>query len=81
MAKTVGEALTEASEILGVRFDLDDGPMWFRVHGIPDYGDQFMLVDVSIDRDGETIYPMRPKRDAGFPILESDKVSIFVVTD
>ena len=80
-AQTTGEVLAEASRILGVRFEPHDGPMWFRAYGIPDFGDRYMLTDISIHRDGQMIYPMRPERDTSFAIRESDTVSVFVITD
>jgi hypothetical protein len=80
-ARTTGEVLAEASRILDVRFEPHDGAIWFRVYGIPDYGDRYMLADISVSRNGETIYPMRPKRDTTFAIQQSDTVSVFVITD
>jgi hypothetical protein len=80
-ARTTGEVLAEASRILGVRFEPHDGPMWFRAYGIPDFGDGYMLTDISIHRDGQMIYPMRPQRDTSFAIQESDTVSVFVITN
>ncbi len=73
--------MAEASRILAVRFEPHDGPMWFRVYGIPDYGDRYMLTDISIERAGVMTYPMRPNRDTGFAIQDSDIVSVFVITD
>jgi hypothetical protein len=55
--------------------------MWFRAYGIPDFGDGYMLTDISIHRDGQMIYPMRPQRDTSFAIQESDTVSVFVITN
>ena len=80
-AQTTGEVLAEASRVLEVRFEAHEGPMWFRVYGIPEHGDGYMLADISVRRNGETIYPMRPKRDLSFEIYESDTVCVFVITD
>ena len=80
-ARTAGEVLEEAGRILAVRFEPHDSEPWFRVSGIPEFGDSFMLTDISIERDGVKIYPMRPRRDASFPIYDSDIVSVFIITD
>jgi hypothetical protein len=80
-ARTTGEVLGETSRILGVRFEPHNGPMWFRMYGIPDYGDRYMLTDISVKRGGTMIYPMRPIRDTNFAIQDSDTVSVFIITD
>lgn len=77
VAKSLGEALGEASRILGVRFEPHDPPKWFRAYGIPDFGDGFMLVDIHVKRDGTEICP---KQDVTFQILESDVVYIYIPT-
>ncbi len=75
VAKSLGEALGEASRILGVSFEPHDPPKWFRTYGIPDLGDGYMLVDIHIERDGAEICP---KQDLSFQIIESDVVYISI---
>ena len=76
-AQTLGEALAEASRILKVRFEPHEPPKWFRVFGIPDFGEHSMLVDIHIKRDGTELCP---KQDLTFPILDSDIVYIYTIT-
>lgn len=72
-AKTLGEALFQAGRLLNVRFEAHEPPKYFRIYGIPGWGDKFILVDVHIIRNGTEICP---KQDLEFPVLESDIVCV-----
>ena len=80
-AQTVGDVLAEASRLLSIRFQPHEGPIWFRVYGIPPHDDLGWIVDIRIIRAGGDIYPLRPKRDTSFPVRDSDIVSIYIITD
>jgi hypothetical protein len=73
-AQTVGEAVAAAAEYFGVRIVPHDPPKWFRIYDMPDYAaEQYTLVDIHVERDAQDICI---KQDLGFPLLESDVVSI-----
>ena len=76
VAQSLGEALNEASRILKVSFEPHEPPKWFRVFGIPDLGDGYMLVDVHIKRGESEICP---KQDLAFPIFDSDIVCVWTL--
>lgn len=76
-AQTVGDAIAFAAEYFGVRIVPHDPPKWFRIYGLPGFPtEKFMLVDVHVERGEEDICI---KQDLGFPLLESDVVSIGVL--
>jgi hypothetical protein len=80
-ARTVDEALAEASRLLAVRFEPHEGPMWFRAYGIPPHDHLGWIVDVRVIRGDADFYPLRPKRNTSFPVQDSDTVSIYIITD
>ncbi len=77
VARTLGEALNEASRLLDVRFEPHDPPKWFRLYGIPSFEGGSMLVDIHIKRGDVELCP---KQDLNFPILDSDVVYIYITT-
>jgi hypothetical protein len=77
VAKTLGAAVAVAANYFGVRIVPHDPPKWFRVYGSPDCRAEYMLVDIHVYRDKQTICP---KQDLSFPLLESDIVGIGVLT-
>jgi hypothetical protein len=72
-ATTLGEAVAAADEIFQTRIVPHDPPKWFRVYGIPDFGEQFILVDIHVMRGAEDLCP---RQDLAFPLLDSDIVRI-----
>ena len=75
-AKTLGEAVAAAADYFKVRIVSHDPPKWFRVYDSPNCTAEYMLVDIHVHRDKQTICP---KQDLSFPLLESDVVSIGVL--
>ena len=73
-AQTIRDAVAIANEHFGVRIVPHDLPKWFRIYGMPDYTpEQYMLVDIHVVRCEQDICI---RQDLGFPLLESDVVSI-----
>lgn len=80
-ANTVSDVLAAASRELSIRFEPYEGPMWFRAYGISPDTEVGWITDVHIRRGDNDIYPLRPERDTSFPVLHTDFVSIFIITD
>ena len=73
-ARSLGEAVTTASEYFKVRIVPHDPPKWFRIYGWPGEPEEFYkLVDIHIRRGTESICP---KQDLNYPPLDSDTVNI-----
>ena len=72
-AKTLGEAIHAAEQILHLEIIPHDPPKWFRVRGLLDQKESYGLVDIHILRGTENICP---KQDLDFPLLDSDIVAI-----
>ncbi len=72
-ASTLGEAVSLAAKLFGVRIVPHDPPKWFRIYGMPESVAEYILVDIHIHRDGQDICALQ---DLSIPLLKSDAVSI-----
>jgi hypothetical protein len=67
----LGEFLEHLLQVSGVRLIPHDQPKYFRYYSAHETN-EFVLVDVHVDRDGVEVCP---KQDLRFPLIAADVVS------